>query len=188
MRYATITRLETERLILRKITPEDAWDYYSKLGSSPAVTRYMLFQPHGALSDSVASIEKNLRRYETGRNYRWVICLKGTAELIGVIDLLGFRETEDCCSFAYMLAEDVWGKGYGTEAVRAVFDFAFREMDMAKIEADHFADNVASGAVMRKCGMVKTGVLPGKYEKNGVLHDAVQYELTREAWEKLPKP
>lgn len=182
MRYAQFEELNTSRLRLRRITMADAQAYYERLGSSEEVTRYMLFQPHKDISDSVDSIEKNLRRYETGRNYRWVIASKETDELMGVIDLLGISEETNSCTFAYMLGEEFWGRGYGTEALKAVFTFAFEKMEMERIEADHFADNPASGAVMRKVGMRYTGTVLGKYEKGGIFHDAPQYEITRSQW------
>ena len=121
-------------------------------------------------------MEKSLARLEAKTAYRWVIELPGEG-LIGVIDLLAFDPSAGSCSFAYMLAEAFWGRGYGTEAVKAVFDFAFRKMEMNRIQADHMAENGGSGAVMRKAGMVCVGVLPGKYEKHGQIHDAVCYEV-----------
>ena len=64
----------------------------------------------------------------------------------------------------------------------AVFGFLFEKMGIERIEADHMAENPASGAVMRKAGMVKIGTEKAKYEKNGVLHDAVCYAITKEQW------
>lgn len=182
MRYTEFQELDTPRLHLRRITMADAKAYYERLGSSAEVTKFMLFQPHKDISDSVASIEKNLRRYETGRNYRWVIAEKETDELMGVIDLLGFDEENSTCSFAYMLGTDFWGRGYGTEALEAVFGFAFEKMEIQRIEADHFGSNAASGAVMRKVGMTYLGTIANKYEKDGVLYDAPQYAITRSHW------
>ena len=181
MRYAEFENLKTARLLLRKITMADAQQYYARLGSSEAVTRYMLFAPHQDIAESIASVEKALARYETGAAYRWAIELPGEG-LIGVIDLLRFEEETASCSFAYMLGEDYWGRGFGTEALKAVFDFAFRKMELQRIEADHMAANPASGAVMRKAGMRYLRTDRAKYEKNGVLHDAPVYVITREDW------
>ena len=182
MRFVPFRDLETPRLRLRKLTSQDTLMYYHRLGSSEEVTKYMLFQPHRAISESVASIEKALRRYEEGRCYRFCIALKQTDELIGVIEPLRFDESTSSCSFAYMLGREFWGQGYGTEALRAVLDFLFGEMEMERVEADHMAENTASGAVMRKAGMVCTGREPAKYEKNGITHDAVCYVITRQQW------
>lgn len=182
MEFAEFREIRTERLLLRKLRLEDAQEYYARIGSSEAVTRYMLWSPHGSLADSVASIEKVLRRYETGRCYRWGAALREDDRIIGVIELLRFDEQKNTCSFAYMLAEEFWGRGYGTEMLRAALDFAFRQMQVEAVEADHMAENAASGAVMRKAGMRYVGTEKAKYEKSGVLHDAHAYQIERCEW------
>ena len=184
MKYPEFQELHTARLQLRKIRMTDLQNYYTRLGSSEAVTRYMLFQPHKSVEESSASIEKWLGRYEAGKCYHWAIALRETDELIGVIDLLRFDEEAESASFAYMLGEKFWNQGFGSEAVRAVFDFGFREIGLAFIEADHMEENGASGAVMRKCGMVYQRTEPEKYEKNGRKHNAVVYRITRKDWMK----
>jgi ribosomal-protein-alanine N-acetyltransferase len=185
MKFIPFPELITSRLRLRKLTMKDVPVYYERIGSSPEVTKYMLFQPHRDISESVASIEKALGRYREGRCYRFCIALRDTDELIGVIEPLRFNESDSSCSFAYMLAQEFWGQGYGTEALRTVLDFLFCKMGIERVEADHMAENAASGAVMRKAGMVCTGTERAKYEKNGIFHDAVSYVITRQQLEKL---
>ena len=183
MYYPEFENLYTTHLCLRELTRADIPLYFERIGSSPEVTKYMLFQPHRDISESVASIEKALGRYREGRCYRFCIALKDTDELIGIIEPLRFEESTSSCSFAYMLAQDFWGQGYGTEALTAVLDFLFREMEIERVDADHMAENAASGAVMRKAGMVCIGIVPDKYEKNGIFHDAICYRITRCQWE-----
>lgn len=179
---AGIRTIETERLILRKLRIEDAPCYYERLGSSAAVTEHMLWQPHRYFSESVASIEKALRRYEAGGCYRWGIALREDDSIIGVMELLRFDERENSCSFAYMLGEEFWGRGFATEALRAALEFAFSELHIAVVEVDHFAENAASGAVMRKAGMQYQRTDSAKYEKNGKYHDAHVYRITDKMW------
>lgn len=182
MKFPSISTIETSRLWLRKLTLENAEDYHRHLFGSEAVSRYMLWNPHQNIAESVASIQKVLRRYEEGRCYRWGITLKETDQLMGIIDLLRFDEGTESCSFAYMLGECFWGKGFGTEALKAVFHFAFTQMEVTYITADHFTENPASGRVMEKAGMKCIRMLPQKYEKNGILHDAMEYTITQEDW------
>ncbi len=182
MEYVPIPVLETRRLLLRKLNMQDASHYFTRLGSSEQVTENMLWDPHRDISESIASIRKTLARYEAGRCYRWGIALRSDDSLIGVIELLRFDEAANTCSFAYMLGEDFWGVGYGTEALEAVFRFAFTECKIEAIVSDHFAENPASGAAMRKAGMRYVGTLSGKYEKHGIRHDALQYRITKEEW------
>lgn len=182
MQYAEFHDLTTPRLLLRRLSMADIPAYFARISSSPDVTKSMLWDPHKDLSDSEASIQKALRRYAEGKCYRWGIALKEDDSLIGVIEALKFDEAESTCSFAYMLSKDFWGQGYGTEAVKAVFAFAFAELQISAILADHFVNNPASGAVMRKAGMTYVGTIPAKYEKHGVFHDADQYRITKEEW------
>ena len=107
--------------------------------------------------------------------------------MIGRIDLLRFDEENDCCSFVYMLGKDFWGRGYGTEALSAVFAFAFGKMGIRSIVADHMSENTASGRVMQKTGMYHTGRELSKYEKCGKLYDADGYKITREDWKRIVK-
>lgn len=182
MKFPVFQELLTSRLRLRKIRRTDLDAFYTRLGGSEAVTRYMLFQTHQSVDESRASIEKWLARYDGGKCYHWVIALRDTDELIGVIDLLSFDEAAGSAAFAYMLGRDFWNRGYGTEAVRAVFDFGFREMELEYIEADHMEENSASGAVMRKVGMTYQRTEPAKYEKNGCSYNAPVYRITRQEW------
>ena len=180
MIWAKFRCLETDRLVLRAMRRSDAEDYYRHLASSEAVTRYMLFRPHRDAAESVASVEKTLHRYEMGKTYRWVITRKGEDRLIGVIDLLRLDEQTGEGSFAYMLGEAFWGCGYGTEALKAGLAFAFRDLGLNAVEADHMAENAASGAVMRKAGMVYIRTDAAKYDKDGKRHDAPVYRICRE--------
>ena len=174
MNFAELRELQTERLRLRRLSFDDVYDYYERLGSDGEVSKYMLFEPHQDIGETLALIEEALVRYEEENFYRWGI--ENGDGLIGVIELLRFDEENDSCSFAYMLGKQWWGQGYATEAVLEVFRFAAEELGVKKITADHMAPNAASGAVMRKAGMVQVGVIPGKYEKHGQRHDAIVYE------------
>ena len=179
MKYAEFENLETERLLLRQLTMDDLYDYYERIGSDGEVSRYMLWEPHQDIGETLASFEKAFAGYEEGGYYRWVAVRKEDDLLLGTMSLLRLDEKENSCSFAYMFARDSWGQGYATEAMTAVLDFAFEKLEVEKITADHFATNPASGAVMRKLGMHHTGTVKEKYEKHGHKVDAECYEIVR---------
>ena len=184
MRFHPIETIQTSRLVLRKVRSEDIQDYFDRLGSSEAVTRGMLWEPHTDLSQSVASVEKALRRYEEGGCYRWAVALPEDDRIIGIVEMLRFDESDDSCSFAYMLGESWWGKGYGSEALRGAMDFVFSKMGVKVVRADHFTTNPASGGAMRKAGMTYVKTIPEQYEKHGVKLDADLYQITKEAFYK----
>lgn len=177
MRYTSFHGIETDRLLLRQLQMEDIYEYYERLFGDGDVSRYMLFEPHQDIAESLASLEKKLERYEQGGFYCWGVVRREEDGLIGLVELLRFDEAADSCSFVYMLGCDYWNQGYGTEILKAVFRFAFEELKVERIVADHIAKNGASGAVMRKAGMKHIGTETEKYEKLGIKYDAEVYEI-----------
>ena len=181
MKCDHFTTIHTDRLILRKLRDTDVQNYYSRLGSSQEVTRFMLWQPHKSLQESRESIRRILER----DGYCWAIALKEDDSLIGRIDLLRIDEENRSCSFAYMLGKDFWNQGFGTEALQAVFSFAFTRLGMESIVADHMSENPASGRVMEKAGMRYVRTIRAKYEKCGKYYDAQEYCLTLDSWKEM---
>lgn len=177
MRFAEVHPIETERLLLRKLQLSDVYEYYERLFGDGDVSRYMLFEPHQTIMESLESVQRKLKRYEEENFYCWGVELKEEAGLMGLVELLRFDEQTNTCSFVYMLGCDYWNQGYGTELLKAVFRFAFEELEVERIVADHMTKNVASGKAMEKAGMKHIGTEEGKYEKLGILYDAELYEI-----------
>ena len=177
MGFVKFRELETERLILRKLRMEDVYEYYERLFGDADVTRYMNFEPHQDISESLESLQRRLDRYEEDDCYCWAVAEKEEDSLIGLVKLTRFDPRDNSCSFAFMLGCNYWNKGYGTEVLKAVLRFAFEELELERIVADHMAPNRASGRVMEKCGMKHIGTEPEKYQKTGRRYDALVYEI-----------
>ncbi len=182
MKFAPMVQLETGRLILRRFRPADWKTHHKHITSDPEVATSMLWDANPDPEHAKAVVERIISRYGTRDGYRWAIVRKEDDAYMGTISLLRIDEEAESCSFAYMLGKAFWGRGYMTEALKAVFRFAFTKLELKRIEVDHFADNPASGAVMRKAGMEQVGCLPDQYEKNGLRHDAVLYRITNGEW------
>lgn len=180
MRFAKFHPLETERLRLRQLQLGDVYEYYERLFGDADVSQFMLFDPHQTIMESLESVQRKLKRYEEENFYCWGVELKEEAGLMGLVELLRFDEQAESCSFVYMLGCNYWNQGYGTEILKAVFRFAFEELEVQRILADHMSKNVASGRAMEKAGMKHIGTETGKYEKLGILQDAEIYEICNE--------
>lgn len=180
MRFAEFHPIETERLMLRQLQLGDVYEYYERLFGDADVSRYMLFDPHQTIMESLEDVQQKLARYEDGNFYCWGVERKEEAGLVGLVELLRFDEKAETCSFVYMLGCNYWNQGYGTEMLKAVFRFAFEELEVERILADHMTPNVASGKVMEKAGMKHIGTETGKYEKLGLQFDAEIYEICNE--------
>lgn len=153
----TMTSLKTDRLILRPLELSDApriaalcadWDVARMTGSIPF--------PHPTISVEGFVLIEQARR-QTGRDRMFGIELPGEG-LIGVIGahLRGRDYAGRFVLLGYWLGRPYWGRGFATEAVCAVADFA-AELGHGPVRADHFADNPASGRVLEKAGFRYTG-------------------------------
>ena len=80
----------------------------------------------------------------------------------------------------YYLAEEYWGSGVMTWAVRELCERIFSQTDILRIYAEPFAYNSGSRRVLEKAGFHKEGVLKNNAVKNGKVLDMVMYSLTRE--------
>lgn len=185
MRFAEFHPIETERLLLRQLQLGDVYEYYERLFGDGDVAQYMLFEPHQTIMESLEAVQQKLKRYEEEHFYCWGVERKEEGGLMGLVELLRFDEQANTCSFAYMLGCDYWNQGYGTELLKAVFRFAFEELEVERIVADHMTANVASGKAMEKAGMKHIGTEIGKYEKLGISYDAEIYEICNEKQEGL---
>jgi len=185
MRFADFKPLETEHLLLRKLALGDVYEYYERLFGDADVSRYMLFDPHQTIMESLESVQRKLKRYDEEPFYCWAVEQKEEGGLIGLVELLRFDEEAESCSFVYMLGCNYWNQGFGTEMLKAVFRFAFEELEVERIVADHITENIASGRVMEKAGMKHIGTETGKYEKFGAVYDAEVYEICNQRKEPL---
>ena len=80
----------------------------------------------------------------------------------------------------YYIAEEYWGKGIMTEAVRQICEYVFRESDIIRIYAEPFVYNIASCRVLEKAGFQYEGTLRSNAVKNGKVMDMKMYSLLKE--------
>lgn len=168
---------ETERLILRKITIDDAADIF-EYSSKPEVNRYLTIAPPEKLADTQAGI---VNYFIPSRLVTWGLVDKATSKLIGHIEL---HVNGDQGDFGWVLHPQFWGQGLVPEAAKILRNFAFDELNLAVLVATHDAENPKSGRVMAKIGMKKIGqvwVYVSRDEKSAL---ADYWALTREDYEK----
>ena len=169
--------LETEHLLLRQLQMEDVYEYYERLFGDADVSRYMMFDPHQDIGESLSDLQQKLENYEAGNFYCWGVTEKDDESLIGLAELIHLDERDNSCSVVIMLGCNYWNRGYGTQMLKEVTRFAFEELGLERITAEHISKNAAAGAVMRKAGMEHIGTVAGKYEKLGSSFDAEVYEI-----------
>lgn len=147
----TVT-LETRRLLLRRFVPEDAAAMYRTWASDPEVTRWLRWPCHTSPEETASVLRGWCFAYDEEPDYyNWAITLKETNALIGSISLL---PESDGYEPGYALGRAYWGRGYATEALCAVTEFAFHTLQLPQLFCRHAAQNPASGKVMEHAGFV----------------------------------
>jgi ribosomal-protein-alanine N-acetyltransferase len=172
--------LRTERLLLRKIVPEDAEAVF-KWMSDPEVARYECWTPHSFVGYSRGYIREVFGDYQSDRLYWWGIELDG--ELVGSVCVVNVDDLDRRALLGYALRRDCWSKGYTTEAVKAVLRYMFLEVGLNRLEATHAVDNPASGSVLQKAGFVLEGRAKAYHHTNSGFQDNDLYGLTRDTYE-----
>ena len=171
----TTTRIETERLVLRPFTLDDA-PVVQREVSRVEIARMMRIPhpyPEGGAADWIAN------GAEPGRDF--AVELRATGELVGSI-AINPREEHRRAEIGYWCAVAHWRRGYTTEAVRAIIDYAFGTLELNRVHAECHGDNPASRRVLEKAGMTCEGSLRQHSFRLGRFADKLQFGILRSEW------
>jgi len=150
------TALRTPRLLLREWREEDA-GRFAAMSAEPDVVKYLLPFPDRAASDAwIDWMRRQLR--EAGFSY-WAVEIPGEADFIGTVGLNGAYAAgfpfAPAVEIGWRFAPAYWGRGYATEAARAVIDDGLGRLGLREIVAFTVAGNQRSWRVMQRLGMTR---------------------------------
>lgn len=177
MKHGGTVRLETERLILRRFTWDDAEPMFRNWASDPVVTEFMTWPPHPSVEESRRVIGMWIESYDRPDGYQWAIELKALGEPVGSINVVRMNENVDECELGWCIGHRWWGLGIMPEAAGAVVRYLFEVVGANRVAARHAVENAKSGRVMQKLGMVKEGVLRQSDRSNHGISDCAQYSI-----------
>jgi RimJ/RimL family protein N-acetyltransferase len=132
-------------------------------------------------------ITTHQEKFERGEGVTFAITLRSDGVLIGAIGL-GVHQPHDRAELGYWIGKPHWGRGYCTEAARAVLHYGFTVLGLNRIHASHFGRNPASGRVMEKIGMKYEGCSRQHVKKWGVYEDLRRYAILKAEYETLLQP
>ena len=179
MQHKGTVPLRTQRLILRRITAEDAPAAYRNWTSDDRVTHFLRWPTHASVEITQSVFADWVQSYANPSFYLWAIVPQETGEPIGTISAVDMDEKTAKVHIGYCIGSRWWGCGYTSEALKAVIRFFFEQVDAQRIESQHDPLNVASGRVMQKCGMTREGTLRKADWNNQGLVDACMYSILR---------
>jgi RimJ/RimL family protein N-acetyltransferase len=149
-------QIHTSRLLLRKPSLEDAPRIFGAYAQDQAVTKYLLWRPHKSVDDTITFLTACLSSWENNHDFAWAIELQDSGELMGMI---GLRVDQTSANLGYVLASSFWNKGFMTEAIMAIADWALRQEGIFRVWAVCDVENIASARVLEKSGMQREGIL-----------------------------
>jgi len=180
--FGDLPVLETTRLVLRKMTLDDAGDMF-EYARDPEVAKYVTWDAHRTIDDTLAFLRSVHQRYREGKIASWGMEYKLHSRLIGTCGFVSWKPRHNRAEIGYALSRAYWGKGVMTEAVREVIRFGFEQMKLNRIEARCKVQNLSSERVMQKVGMRFEGILREVVFDKGEYHDLKLYSILKnEYW------
>jgi RimJ/RimL family protein N-acetyltransferase len=144
------------------------------LWGDPQVTRYIDQRPRldlAAVRDRLASEIDRDRR--SGLQY-WPVFTHADGEFVGCCGLRPYPARDDCLEIGFHIRRSAWGRGYASEAARAVIAMAFEHFGVTTLFAGHHPENVVSRGLLLKLGFVHRA--SEYYAPTGLLHPAYWLE------------
>lgn len=184
MKDVGTVRLETDRLILRRLELTDAVDMFNNWCNDDDVTRYLPWDSHGKIEVTYDILNMWLKDYDNSHVYRWIVILKDGNKPIGTVDVVNKDIDNKVFELGHCYSKESWGKGIATEVLGKVISFLFDEVGAHVIFAKHNENNPASGKVMQKVNMKYDGTLRSRVidkvtkERVGLVY----YSITKEEY------
>ena len=184
--FSNLPRFETERLILRRIENMDYADMF-EYSADPDVTKYLTWKPHEKIEDTKDYIVGLQKRYDSGKFFDWGLVCREDGRFIGTCGFTSINIVQNTCEVGYVLSKKYWGRGYMTEALECVMDFAFNYFGFYKVEARFIEGNINSQKVMQKMGMLYERVNKNALHVKGEYKNVHTYTITIDEFENRKK-
>lgn len=168
--------LKTKRLILRKLRPSDAADVLVFRGD-PVVQKYDDPVIH-TIEEALEFINELGDEFRTQDGISWAVTHSDSDVVIGCFGLHHWDHYHRRAEAGYGLAQAYWGQGYGSEALLAIVQYGFEQMNLNRIFARTIADNHESVRLLERNGFQREGLQrKHSWEDDGTFHDSAIYGL-----------
>lgn len=177
---------ETDRFQIYPFEIEDLNDNYKSWFLDPEVTKH---NSHGLFpyteDQEIEMLDMANEWKETSlpKNIIWAVWANDIIGHIGNVALNNIdyinRNAEFTCIFG---EKEFWGKGYGTETARLIFDYGFNKLNLNRIYLGTVITNEGMIRIAEKLGMTKEGTLSNHVFLNGIFMDVCQYGILKSEW------
>lgn len=175
MNHLGTIELVTQRLKLRRIKESDALEIYEGLRNQEEFL-YYTHKEKITLQEEIDSLKGIDEKYKNKDYYNWLITQISDGKIVGMINLR-VMEINECVEFNYAIDKRYTKRGYMSEALKCIIDFALNKMKVNRIQGGCSVKNIASKTVMEKCGMEYEGTLKNYLILKDGYHDMHMYSL-----------
>jgi ribosomal-protein-alanine N-acetyltransferase len=173
--------LESDRLRLRQLTSDDV-EFVFRHFSDPRVTEYLMDEPPLTELGQARAIIDFYADPESKPHNRWGIALKSDRRLIGTCGYHKWSKEHSRAEIGYDLSPDFWGRGIMAEALKVALRNGFEAMDLNRVDALVYVENVRSVKLLEKLGFRTEGTLRDYFFLNGEFFDHYLMSLLRREW------
>ncbi|MFX0210282.1 MAG: GNAT family N-acetyltransferase [Candidatus Hodarchaeota archaeon] len=177
-------QLETERLILREMTPDDV-EFYFRHFTNDKIIEGSCFPGPKSLETAREELERYcIKPFKEQTGIRWGIARKGIDALIGTCGFYNWNKAAYRAEIGYDLDPAFWRQGLITEALLIVFKFGFENMKLNRIQAIIDSESTRSIQLAQRLGFKKEGVLRQNSYFNGRFRDEFCFSLLKHELQK----
>lgn len=166
--------LAGKNICFKALSTNDVQEIHN-YASDVEVSRFIGWNLMHNLSETSMFIEEMLRREQAGTHIYASVVLKSTQEIIGTVMMFNFDKEANKAEVGYVFHRDHWGKGYGTESVALLCDFAFESLKIHKLYASVVDANIGSARILEKNGFELEGRLKDHYFIDNTYFDALLF-------------
>jgi len=174
-------QLQGKRVRLRGPRREDAEALFA-LFSDPAVMRYWSRPPMTTIGEAQGLVGEMLDSFEQRSLLNWMVTTRDDDGVIGTCTLFRIDPRHRHAEIGYALRSDHWGRGIAGEAVALVLDWAFRRLDLQRVEADIDPRNDGSRQLLARLGFSSEGVMRQRFFVGDEATDSEIFGLLAADW------
>lgn len=178
LNFTPFPKLESNRLCFRKLTHEDAPEVL-KLRGDKKIMKFIPRPLATNINEALEHINLINGKIDENKDINWAITEKNSNKCIGIIGFYRTQPEHYRTEIGYMIDIDYWGKGYISEAVKVLLDYAFNTLNFHSIEAVIDSRHIASEKVLIKNGFRKEAHFIEDFFYNNEFSDTVKYGILK---------